>query len=491
MGVKLDSSKSDIGSGRVTICALFVLLLALVSMGSVHGEPYEDVLKEVRIMQSRISNLEQLVLSQQKEIKRLRGEQEETALAQTRSTGAGQSTVTDVVTNSRHEEPQGLQGEREESSFVQAASGEAVAVVEQDEQDKLETRLKSFKEELFKTVFRGEAPLEITGFFDFTLQSQDERDSPFEYGALELDLKYAYNKHYAVSTALVWEDDSAAVRAGVIDYHLFDDDSVPMRGRIFDKPGFHVQVGRFDLPYGVDYQYFSPVDRPNVSAPITTERIQHGKYNSDGIRLYGTGRMFDYSLYVVDSMYGDNGGTVGGRLAFFPSRNPYRLHSFGGTRLAELGFSFLRDMNEDYDARDDVYGFDFTLNYDRFLLVTEWMNRNSDEDVLSGAGANLGEQDESGFHVTLVTELEDIVKQPIYLFSRYDMWDPRYSLILDEDDDTLTYNVKSTKRLTFGLGYRLTGLLNIKLEYFDYLGRGTDEPAFNDSGVILQMTAGF
>lgn len=487
MGVKLDSSKSDIGSRRVKICALFVLLLALVGMGSVHAEPYEDVLKEVRIMQSRIGNLEQLVLSQQKEIKRLRGEQEESALAQTRSTGAGQSTVPDVATNSRHEEPQGLQGEREESSSVQAASGEAVAVVDQDD---LETRLKSFKEELFEKMFRGKAPLEITGFFDFTIQSQDERDSPFEYGAFELDLKYAYNEHYAVSTALVWKDDSAAVRAGVIDYHLFGD-SVPIRGRIFDEPGFHVQVGRFDLPYGVDYQYFSPVDRPNVSAPITTERIQHGKYNSDGIRLYGTARVFDYSLYVVDSLYGDNGGTVGGRLAFFPSRNPYRLHRFGSARLAELGFSFLRDMNEDYDARDDVYGFDFTLNYDRFLLVTEWMNRNSDEDVLSGAGANLGEQDESGFHVTLVTELEDIVKQPIYLFSRYDMWDPRYSLILDKDDETLAYNVESTQRLTVGLGYRLTGLLNCKIEYFDYLGRGTNEPAFDGSGVIFQMTAGF
>lgn len=105
MGVKLNSSKSDIGSGRVWISALFVLLLALIGMGSVHAEPYEDVLKEVRIMQSRISNLEQLVLSQQKEIKMLRGEQEESALAQTRSTGAGQSTVPDVVTNSRHEEP--------------------------------------------------------------------------------------------------------------------------------------------------------------------------------------------------------------------------------------------------------------------------------------------------------------------------------------------------------------------------------------------------
>ena len=178
-------------------------------------------------------------------------------------------------------------------------------------------------------------------------------------------------------------------------------------------------------------------------------------------------------------------------MAFFPSRNPYQLHRFGSPRFAELGFSFLWDMDRDYDVRDVVYGLDFTLNYNRFLLVTEWMNRDSYEDVLSGAGANLGEQDESGFHVTLVTELEDIVKQPIYLFSRYDMWDPGYSLILDKDDDTLAYNVKNTKRLTVGLGYRLTKLLNVKFEYFDYLGQGTNEPDFDDSGVIFQMTAGF
>lgn len=493
LGAKLNSSKGDIRNGRIMISALFVLLLALVGMGGVHAEPYEDVLKEVRVMQSRISSLEQLVLSQQKEIERLRGEQEESSLSQTRSTGAGQSTVPDVVTNSRYEEHQGLQGERKESSSAQAASGDAVAVVEQDgqdEQDKLETRLESFKEELFEKLCGGKAPLEITGFFDFTLQSQDERDSPFEYGAFELDMEYAYNEHYAVSTALVWEDGSADVAAGVIDYHLFKD-SVPVRGRIFDEPGFHVQVGRFDLPYGVDYQYFASVDRPNVSAPITTERIQLGGYNSDGIRLYGTEGLFDYTLYAVNSLYGDDGSAVGGRMAFFPSRNPYQLHRFGSPRFAELGCSFLWDMDKDYDARNGVYGIDFTLNYNRFLLVTEWMNRDSYEEVQSGAGDNLGEQNESGFQVTLVTELEDIVKQPVYFFSRYDRWNPRYSLILDEDDDTLAYNVKDTERLTFGLGYRLTKLLNIKFEYYDYLGRGTNEPAFDDSGVIFQMTAGF
>ncbi len=493
MGVKLNDSKYDVCCGQVMIIAFFVLLLALAGMGSVYAEPYEDVLKEVRLMQSRINNLEQIVLSQQQEIERLRGEREESALEETRPAGRGQPTVPGVVSNSRHAEHQGLPGEGEEPSPAQATPGEAVAAVEQDgqeEQDKLETRLESFKEELFEKMFGGKTPLEITGFFDFTVQSQDERDSPFEYGAFELDLEYAYNEHYAVSTALVWEDGSADVAVGVVDYHLFGD-AVPARGRIFDEPGFHVQAGRFDLPYGVDYQFFSPIDRPNVSAPITTERMQLGGYNSDGVRVYGTGRMFDYTVYAVDSLYGDNGGTVGGRMAFFPSRNPFRLHRFGGARFAELGFSFLRDMDEDYDARDDVYGFDFTLNYDRFLLMTEWMNRDSHNDVLGGAGANLGEQDESGLHVSLVTELGDLVKQPIYLFSRYDMWDPGYSLVLDEDDDTLTYNVNNAKRMTVGLGYRLTGLLNIKLEYYDYLGRGTNEPAFDDNGVVLQVTAGF
>ena len=123
-------------------------------------------------------------------------------------------------------------------------------------------------------------------------------------------MEYAYNEHYSVSTALAWEDGSADVAVGVIDYHLFND-SAPVRGRIFDEPGFHVQAGRFDLPYGVDYQYFASVDRPSISAPITTERIQLGGYNSDGIRLYGTEGMFDYTLYAVDSLYGDNGSAVG------------------------------------------------------------------------------------------------------------------------------------------------------------------------------------
>ena len=86
-GECLGAKLNNIRNGRVMISALFVLLLALIGMGIARAESYEDVLKEVRVMQSRIGNLEQLVLSQQKEIERLRGEKEASALEETRSTG--------------------------------------------------------------------------------------------------------------------------------------------------------------------------------------------------------------------------------------------------------------------------------------------------------------------------------------------------------------------------------------------------------------------
>lgn len=136
-----------------------------------------------------------------------------------------------------------------------------------------------------------------------------------------------------------------------------------------------------------------------------------------------------------------NGGTVGGRIAFFPSRDPYRLHNFGSNRSIEIGVSYLKDMDKEFDVRDRVYGMDLTLNYNMFLLVAEWMKRDSDTNVWNSESINLGEQDESGFHVSLVTDLEEIVKRPLYLFGRYDTWDPNYDLLLDADDDTVKYEV--------------------------------------------------
>lgn len=455
--------RSRVRINNISISFLLVLLLMLVGIEGVHGDPYEDVLGELRLMHNRINELEGLVRVQQEEIKELKDGQDKTPSVQTVYDGGKTTADADI----------------------------------------LETRLTSFKDELMDTLSKNQSPLEITGFFDFTLQDMDEgtqdivgtrreRNKPFDYGTFELDLEYSYGEHYAVSTALVWDDgDAPSLAVGVVDYHLFDD-GVPVRGRIFDEPGFHVQVGRFDIPYGVDYQYFASVDRPNISAPLTTERIQAGGYNSDGIRFYGTWKSFDYTAYAVNSLYGDDGGAVGGRIAFFPSRNPYRLHRFGSTRTLEVGFSYLKDLDKEFDARDRVYGFDFTLNYNMFTLVAEWMSRDSDEGIIDSSGIlQIDEdKDESGFHISLVTDLEKIVKQPLYFFSRFDAWDPKTDILLDADDTT-QIPIENLKRLTFGLGYSLTESLGLKLEYSDYQGQGTKEPSFEDSVVTIQLTASF
>ncbi len=68
--------------------------------------------------------------------------------------------------------------------------------------------------------------------------------------------------------ALVWDGDTAEIGVAVVDFHMFDD-SIPARGRIFSEQGFHVQAGRFDLPFSTDYQYFAAPDRITVSAPMS------------------------------------------------------------------------------------------------------------------------------------------------------------------------------------------------------------------------------
>ena len=115
--------------------------------------------------------------------------------------------------------------------------------------------------------------LEISGFFETSMQTQGSSEDVFGLGALELALEYGELENFAFSTALVWEEDAAEVAVAIIDYHVLNTDA-PTRGQLFGEPGFHLQLGRFDVPFGIDYENFAAPDRPNITAPMTTIRIQ-------------------------------------------------------------------------------------------------------------------------------------------------------------------------------------------------------------------------
>jgi hypothetical protein len=307
-----------------------------------------------------------------------------------------------------------------------------------------------------------------SGFFNLDAQT-DARNRPnFEFKALELHLEYLYNDHFAANAALAWDGGSGArIGTGVIDYHWFDD-NLPPRGRIFQGQGFHIQAGRFDLPFGIDYQYFASPDRINITSPFTTERIQQGGFNADGVRSYGSWGIWSYAAYWTDSVYDSAGTTAGGRLGMTLGRHYYQMHYRDKQNSIELGASMLADMRHG-EVRNYVYGVDLNAHYGMWQLAAEALWRTG------------GIQNESSYYATLSLNLHDWLDQSIIFLARYEEWHPNSSQSL----------VKTVPRFTIGLNYHINDYLYIKLEYLNTLGKMPEEVDFEKNAAKAQLVVNF
>jgi len=332
--------------------------------------------------------------------------------------------------------------------------------------------------------------LNISGFFDVQAKSHNHSEKTFEFGDLEIDLEYIHDDHYSASAALVWDgEESSDVAVAVIDYHLFDD-NIPPRGRIFIDPGFHLQMGRFDVPFGSDYQYFASVDRPNISTPLTTERIQGGGYNGDGLRAYASWSDFEGAIFWTNSLYSETGYSIGGRFGLSLSHTKYSFHHRDIGRDIEIGLSYLLDRDGSGNQRNKIYALDLTLRYEAVTLVGEYYDRINDESLDVAVEPGSLTQDETAFHLTLVANMQDFWHQPITLIGRYERWIPDYSFIRDAEDDAL-YQVNDLSRVTIGMNYQFTDYFRLKLEYYDYLGDMTEEPDFEKDLGLMQVVVNF
>ncbi len=332
--------------------------------------------------------------------------------------------------------------------------------------------------------------LDITGFFDVSARTQNKAEQTFNLGAFEIDLEYAYGGHFAVSSALVWDGNNAEIGVAVIDFHQFDD-SIPARGRIFSNQGFHIQAGRFDLPFSTDYQFFAAPDRITVSAPLTTERIQQGGFNGDGLRFYGSWDVFNYAVFWTNSVYEDQGMSVGGRAGISLGNNQFRLHHHDSPSILELGISYLTDLDGNQNIRSSVYAADMGFNYRAFHLLGEAAFLDSRKDLIDGNGTNFGRNNQLAYHLTLITELEGLVHFPIHAYVRYDNWRPDASVVIDGADDTISYTVDDINRISLGFNYSMNNYLQLKFEYTDTLDSKSAEPDFEDQLGTVQLVVAF
>jgi hypothetical protein len=271
------------------------------------------------------------------------------------------------------------------------------------------------------------------------------------------------------------------------------DHTIPPRGRIFNNQGFHIQVGRFDLPFSSDYQNFANKDRVTVTAPITTTRMQFSNgMNSDGIRSYGSWKIFNYSAFWTDGMYADNGTTLGGRLGVSLGKNTYRTHKNSAEGI-EFGVSHLSDLDKNRNIRRAVYGADLSLGYSFLKLQNELMWLSSRNNFLhdngDGTFVELGKPDELGYHSTLLANLESFINYPITAFARYGRWQPHNRQADDFDGQLVAIN--NISALTLGLNYKFNDYFKLKFEYTDSLGTSTQERYFDKKLGIAQMVVAF
>ena len=307
--------------------------------------------------------------------------------------------------------------------------------------------------ESLKTALDGiRERLGLSGFFD--VRAADTRTDPnvFSMGDVELDLAREIGRKVQVAAALVVNDEGAELAVGFVDVHVLGAPVAP-RGRLPVEKGFRFQLGRFDVPFGGDWQYFAAKDRPELSAPLTTEIVMDGGYNDVGARLLGGTGSLAWSAYWLR---GDGEGTlVGGRLAIMPFDNPYRLR--GRVRAVDLGVSALHDFDGDGGTESTAFAVDAELRGPLGRLRAEYVRRDL---------RPVEEREErlvrSGFHVTATVDAGAPAGAPLTPYARYDTAREEPSSTQGPSADEPWGR---TERLSAGLNSSFFDILSLKLEY--------------------------
>jgi hypothetical protein len=451
-----------------------------------------------KVVESMLQEKNQKIEQLEARIKQLEAKQAPTGAAQPKA-----STISPAVAASKPTEA-------ETAASLAAPPGSAPAPASNAT---IMGKLGDLGEEIAELKESAEAKgLDISGFFDVNAKTANATDQTFSVGSVELDLEYAHNDHFAASSALVLCGNSAGVdsaapaaifcggsgpgglgggQAGIAvalaDFHMFDN-TIPPRGRIFNNQGFHVQGGRFDIPFSTDYQNFANTDRVTVTAPITTSRMQFGGFNGDGVRSYGAWKFLNYSVFWTDALYAPDGTSIGGRVGVSLGQNNYRSHKSNPEGL-EAGVSYLADLDKGDNLRHAVYGADLSLGYGFLRLQSELMLTQAYNNFIDDNGTDFGKPHELGYHATLLADLERFIDYPVIAFVRYGRWQPKARFAQDFDGTLVSIN--NISALTVGFNYRFNEYLRLKFEYTDSLGTATTERYFDKKLGIAQMVLSF
>lgn len=321
--------------------------------------------------------------------------------------------------------------------------------------------------------------LKINGFFDVSISNYKNKPNIFLIGPFELDIAHNYD-HFQVAAALVFHD-GAELRTGFIDYHLFGGNISPS-GRMFRDEGLHLQIGKFDVPFGNDWRYVPAPDRITVTPPLTTELIMDGGYNDEGIRLLLNFISVNASLYMlkgIEQQYSYGGNSFGGRIGITPFNNPYTLKSASMSPL-EFGFSYIHDIDRDGATAEKIFAGDMESKVGPVILSSEYYYRDKNAGILL-----------YGYHVTGAIDFNYFSRLPVILYGRYDKYTSEEIVSINYREGV---EKSSISRATAGLNINIARISYLKLEYIKYLTAYEEyesDQYYNDMLYYIQLVIRF
>jgi hypothetical protein len=254
--------------------------------------------------------------------------------------------------------------------------------------------------------------LQLSAFGDVQSDVDNTGKRKLEWGSLELDAAADFSDNTQAALALVLTRDDTTVTTGFVDYHTFGGHIAP-RGRLWVEKGFHVQAGRFDVPFGNDWQFFASKDSVSISRPLTTALVMEGGYNDTGFRMLGNNGTVNFNTYLLHGF--NRGRLVGGRVGLTPFSDPFSLKGAQEPKTLELGLSYLYDANSSGKKNEMALAADGELHLNAWTARFESIVRKKEASV---AGERTTVR---GWHITQEFGLGEVVSWPTMLFGRYEV----------------------------------------------------------------------
>ncbi len=279
---------------------------------------------------------------------------------------------------------------------------------------------------------------DISGFFDVVgIANYPETDkSKFLINQFELDFSYSHISHFSVGTAVAFNNETENMELAMAFVHYsFNDGPGKHPRRIEGYDHSALLIGKFDMPFGLDYLSYASLDRPSVTQPLVIEKTIAG-WNDIGIDYHLFKNNLKIDIWTVNGF--SKGIGVGGNIhyKFFP--------------FLELGFSHSADINNFKTVNDWLSGVDLLLNTKLFEIKSEflWM-----KGIYEGTvDTVLNNELHHGGYFQLHTKLEYWISLPLSFTIRVGGW--QCSGIIEE----------AQRRYSATLGYKLHNNLALRAE---------------------------